>query len=140
MNDNEHAIARKILTNIRSTRVMARETPFDILLEMQKKLNIVVEEQREEAELEKAIKNQLAKKREEMLTMLAAEGLKVEDLLYSSNFSGNKKRIARVAPKYQYEVNGETKYWSGRGRSPKPIAEALAAGKTLDDFFIIDEE
>ncbi|MDA6254180.1 H-NS histone family protein, partial [Escherichia coli] len=38
--------------------------------------------------------------------------------------------------KYQFEENGETKYWSGRGRAPKPIAEALAGGRSLDEFII----
>ncbi|WP_171961641.1 H-NS family nucleoid-associated regulatory protein, partial [Escherichia coli] len=32
--------------------------------------------------------------------------------------------------------NGETKYWSGRGRTPKPIDEALKAGRSLDEFLI----
>ncbi|HAF0366034.1 TPA: H-NS histone family protein, partial [Salmonella enterica subsp. enterica serovar Dublin] len=27
-------------------------------------------------------------------------------------------------------------YWSGRGRAPKPIAEALAGGRSLDEFLI----
>ncbi|EDK2808560.1 DNA-binding protein, partial [Salmonella enterica subsp. enterica serovar Schwarzengrund] len=26
--------------------------------------------------------------------------------------------------------------WTGQGRTPKPIAQALAAGKSLDDFLI----
>ncbi|MCK2993904.1 DNA-binding protein, partial [Escherichia coli] len=26
--------------------------------------------------------------------------------------------------------------WSGRGRAPKPIAEALKAGRSLEDFRI----
>ncbi|ENB3606606.1 DNA-binding protein, partial [Escherichia coli] len=36
----------------------------------------------------------------------------------------------------QFEENGETKYRSGRGRAPKPIAEALAGGRSLDEFII----
>nr|WP_250130635.1 H-NS family nucleoid-associated regulatory protein [Escherichia coli] len=42
----------------------------------------------------------------------------------------------KAPPKYQFEENGETKYWSGRGRAPKPIAEALAGGRSLDEFII----
>ncbi|END4451164.1 H-NS histone family protein, partial [Escherichia coli] len=38
---------------------------------------------------------------------------------------------------YKYtDVNGETKTWTGQGRTPKALAEQLEAGKTLDDFLI----
>ena len=47
-----------------------------------------------------------------------------------------KKRLPRPA-KYRFtDLNGETKTWTGQGRTPKPIAQALAAGKSLDDFLI----
>ncbi|EEZ6608717.1 H-NS histone family protein [Escherichia coli] len=46
------------------------------------------------------------------------------------------RRSAYAPPKYQFEENGETKYWSGRGRAPKPIGEALKAGRSLDEFLI----
>nr|ADC31743.1 putative DNA-binding protein [Escherichia coli] len=47
-----------------------------------------------------------------------------------------KKTLPKAPPKYQFEENGETKYWSGRGRAPKPIDEALKAGRSLEDFRI----
>ena len=47
-----------------------------------------------------------------------------------------KKTLPKAPPKYQFEENGETKYWSGRGRAPKPIDEALKAGRSLDEFLI----
>ena len=69
MSENETFDAtRKLLLNIRSVRVFARETSFEQLLEMQEKLNAVIEE--------------------------------------------------------------------GRGRTPKPIDEALKAGRSLDEFLI----
>ncbi|ECF9601010.1 DNA-binding protein, partial [Salmonella enterica] len=55
--------------------------------------------------------------------------------------AGRKKRVVQQVPaKYQFEVNGEMQYWTGRGRKPKAIEEALAAGKKLDDFLIPDSE
>lgn len=55
MSDNEtFDAARRLLTNIRSVRVFARETSFEQLLEMQEKLNAVIEERREDAEREAA--------------------------------------------------------------------------------------
>ena len=47
-----------------------------------------------------------------------------------------KKRKPREA-KYRFiDQNGEEKTWTGQGRTPKPIASALAEGKSLDDFLI----
>lgn len=50
---------------------------------------------------------------------------------------GSSKKIAKSpAPvKYAHPVNPLTN-WSGRGRQPGWIKDALAAGKTLDDFLI----
>ncbi|MFQ2713263.1 H-NS family nucleoid-associated regulatory protein, partial [Aeromonas caviae] len=31
---------------------------------------------------------------------------------------------------------GQEKTWTGQGRMPKAIADAVAAGKTLEDFLI----
>ncbi|MCE9953521.1 H-NS histone family protein, partial [Aeromonas allosaccharophila] len=35
-----------------------------------------------------------------------------------------------------YIEDGQEKTWTGQGRMPKAIAEAVAAGKALDDFLI----
>jgi len=35
---------------------------------------------------------------------------------------------------YKYDDGGRLKVWSGRGRMPKRIKEALASGKRLEDF------
>lgn len=42
---------------------------------------------------------------------------------------------AASAPKYRHPENPEIT-WSGRGRKPKWIAEALEAGKSLADFAV----
>ena len=134
MSDNEtFDAARRLLTNIRSVRVFARETSFEQLLEMQEKLNAVIEERREDAEREK--------KRQELLQLIAGEGFSPEELLGLTDDAPNarKSKLPKAPPKYQFEENGEVKFWSGRGRSPKPIDEALKAGRSLDDFLIKKE-
>ena len=45
------------------------------------------------------------------------------------------KKSAVPAPKYRHPENPEIT-WSGRGRKPAWIAEALDAGKSLEDFAI----
>ena len=139
MSENETFDAtRKLLLNIRSVRVFARETSFEQLLEMQEKLNAVIEERREEAEREAAERAERERKRQELLQLIAGEGFSPEELLGLSEDAQKtrKKTLPKAPPKYQFDENGETKYWSGRGRTPKPIDEALKAGRSLDEFLI----
>ena len=67
-----------------------------------------------------------------------ADGISPEELLSITPATTRsvKKRQPRPA-KYRFiDLNGETKTWTGQGRTPKPIAQALATGKSLDDFLI----
>ncbi|EBX3445445.1 DNA-binding protein [Salmonella enterica subsp. enterica serovar Typhimurium] len=133
---------RKILSNIRSLRAFAREVDFALLEDMAEKLNSVVEERRADAEREAQERQQRETRKRELLEMINSEGFSVSELLGDSTAEvGRKKRVVQQVPaKYQFEVNGEMQYWTGRGRKPKAIEEALAAGKKLDDFLIPDSE
>ena len=133
---------RKILSNIRSLRAFAREVDFALLEDMSEKLNSVVEERRADAEREAKERQQRETRKRELLEMINSEGFSVSELLGDSTAEAvRKKRVVQQVPaKYQFEVNGEMQYWSGRGRKPKAIEEALAAGKKLDDFLIPDSE
>lgn len=142
MSDNEtFDAARRILTNIRSVRVFARETSFEQLLEIQEKLNAVIEERREDAEREAAERQEREKKRQELLQLIQAEGFDLSELVTESTDVSTrpKRKGPKAPPKYRFEEQGETKYWSGRGRTPKPIDEALKAGRSLDEFLIKKE-
>ncbi|EGB7013622.1 H-NS family nucleoid-associated regulatory protein [Escherichia coli] len=134
---------RKVLSNIRSLRAFAREVSFEVLTDMAEKLNAVVEERRESAEREMAERQQRDARKRELLEMIASEGFSVDELVGGGVVAetGRKKRVVQQVPaKYQYEVGGQKHFWTGRGRKPKPIEQALAEGKTLDDFLIPDAE
>ncbi len=45
-----------------------------------------------------------------------------------------KNKLPKAPPKYQFEDNGVVKYWSGRGRAPKPIDAALNLVRSLKIF------
>ncbi|WP_370604938.1 DNA-binding protein StpA [Citrobacter braakii] len=128
----------KNLNNIRSLRAMAREFSVDVLEDMLEKFRVVTKERRDE---EEQLQRQRAEQQEKINTLLAlmqADGINPEELLSMAPATARsvKKRQARPA-KYRFtDFNGETKTWTGQGRTPKPIAEALAAGKSLDDFLI----
>lgn len=136
--EDEYGIISRTMMNIRSLRVFAREIDFEQLLEMQEELNVVIEERREDAEREAAERAERERKRQELLQLIAGEGFSPEELLGLSEEApkSRKKTLPKAPPKYQFEENGETKYWSGRGRAPKPIDEALKAGRSLEDFRI----
>lgn len=87
--------------------------------------------------VEKAIKNRqhqdVQKAREQVLAIAKDAGLSVEDLLATSSKKVNKKSGQKVQPQYQ-DPKDTTRTWTGRGRKPKWVADALAGGKKLDDF------
>lgn len=127
------------LNNIRTLRATARELSIDVLEEMLEKVRMVTEEKRnEQAEFEQQRAEQ-QDKINALLERMKADGISPADLLGSELLqAGNKvkKRKTREA-KYRFiDLNGEEKTWTGQGRTPKPIASALADGKSLDDFLI----
>jgi len=127
------------LNNIRTLRAAAREFSLDVLEDMLEKLRIVTEEKRnEQAEVEQQRAAQ-SEKINALLEKMKADGISAEDLLGSDLLNAPaqpKKRQARAA-KYRFtDVDGQEKTWTGQGRTPKPIALALAEGKSLDDFLI----
>ncbi|WP_096205520.1 DNA-binding protein StpA [Enterobacter hormaechei] len=133
------ALTLQNLNNIRTLRALARELSMDVLEEVLEKFRIVTEEKRsEQAELERQRAEQ-QDKINALLELMKADGISPSDLLGSDLAQAGqptKKRKTRAA-KYRFtDANGEEKTWTGQGRTPKPIATALANGKSLDDFLI----
>ncbi len=134
--------ALKILNNIRTLRAQARECTLETLEEMLEKLEVVVNERREEesAAAAAAEVEERTRKLQQYREMLIADGIDPNELLNSmaAAKSGTKaKRAARPA-KYSYvDENGETKTWTGQGRTPAVIKKAMEEqGKQLEDFLI----
>lgn len=130
--------ALKALNNLRTLRVQAREVDIDTLNEMLEKLSVVVAERREEQEAALASEREKADKLAKYKEMLLNDGIDISDLtkLASVETKSKAKRAPRPA-KYQYtDENGETKSWTGQGRTPSPIKKALEAGGSLNDFLL----
>lgn len=132
--------ALKILNNIRTLRAQARECTLETLEEMLEKLEVVVKERREEDQQAQAEIEERTRKLQQYREMLIADGIDPNELLQTMNatkVAGKTKRAARPA-KYQYvDENGETKTWTGQGRTPAVIQNAIEEqGKSLDDFLI----
>ncbi|CAM7413889.1 DNA-binding protein StpA [Citrobacter portucalensis] len=128
----------KNLNNIRSLRAMAREFSVDVLEDMLEKFRVVTKERRDEEEQLQRQRAEQQAKINALLAQMQADGISPEELLSITPATARsvKKRQPRPA-KYRFiDLNGETKTWTGQGRTPKPIAQALAAGKSLDGFLI----
>lgn len=68
----------------------------------------------------------------EIKDKMAQHGITVADLGGRGGRAPGKK--SKVAPKYRDPASGDT--WSGRGRLPRWLADAEAAGKSRDQFLI----
>ncbi|URJ25480.1 DNA-binding transcriptional regulator H-NS [Blochmannia endosymbiont of Camponotus sp.] len=131
----------KTLNNIRTLRAQAKTCTLDTLEEMLEKLEVVVNERREENNQAQAEIEKHSRKLQQYRDMLIADGIDPNELL--QNISSNtklfhkNKRAARPA-KYQY-INkyGEIKTWTGQGRTPSIIKKAIdEKKKTLEDFLL----
>ncbi|SIS50107.1 H-NS histone family protein [Paracoccus saliphilus] len=87
-----------------------------------------------QAKLERAINSYEDRKRREALT--AVENAAREHGFNLAELTGSKpKRAGTVAPKY-VNPDDPTLTWTGRGRKPRWVLEALENGKSLDDLLI----
>lgn len=96
----------------------------DLSLKELKKLHKDVEKTINEYEDKK-----LAEARSELEARAKEMGFSLHDLI------GERKPRARVAPKYRHPENAELT-WTGRGRKPRWIEDALGSGSDLEDFLI----
>lgn len=129
--------ALKALNNIRILRAQARATDLTTLEEMLERLTMVVNERRTKAESVQAKVMERDEKLRKYRDMLIAEGIHPVDLMPVPGTVKNKAKREALSAKYSYtNQNGLIQTWTGKGRMPKSIADAIAAGKSLEDFQI----
>lgn len=87
-------------------------------------------------DVDKALGNLEARRKAEARAALEAEakahGFALRDLI-DVQPSGKKKAV--ITPKYRHPENPELT-WSGRGRRPQWFIEALAGGRSPEDFAV----
>ena len=74
----------------------------------------------------------------QMRELAASLGLTLEDVVRlerGKGIAGKGGAVGSVAPKYRHPSDPNLT-WSGRGKRPAWIAEALAAGKSLEDLAV----
>ena len=127
----------KVLNNIRSLRVIARELPLEQLEGILEKVQLVVAEKKEELLKVQQEENERQERIAKYKELVKQEGITADELakILGSDVV-RKKRESRPA-KYQYvDENGVVKTWTGQGRTPKAIQVQLDKGKSLSSFEI----
>ncbi|MDT3268726.1 H-NS family nucleoid-associated regulatory protein [Pseudomonas amygdali pv. morsprunorum] len=140
MSSNTYAEVMRVLSNVRSIRALVRDSDYELLLEAHEKLGVALEERKEDFAAEKLQREARDAKRQELVALIEAEGFTLGELtgdVFEAT-SSKKTRRARTKrePKYTFVEEGETKFWAGVGRKPRPIAEAIKGGGSLSDFLI----
>ncbi|MEG0007812.1 MAG: H-NS family nucleoid-associated regulatory protein [Aeromonas sp.] len=130
----------KTLLNIRSLRAVLRELSFEQLVEVKEKFEEVFFEREQQ---ETKIRQESAERQQKLVQfteMLRDAGIDPSELVGSSitvkNEGAEKPKRAPRPAKYRYTENGQEKSWTGQGRMPKAIAEAVASGRALEEFLI----
>ncbi|MCH8502056.1 MAG: H-NS histone family protein [Aliidiomarina sp.] len=128
-----------ILTHARRLNAATKDLTVAELEDVASKLATVIEKRKEEeAELRREQQEKLAEI-ERFRKQLEEAGLSPEDLLAGEVIASSKTRKTRQPKpaKYAYvDANGERKTWTGQGRTPKVIQQALDKGRTLESFEI----
>jgi DNA-binding protein H-NS len=90
-------------------------------------------------EIENEIQNrqqiELRKAREQILAIARDLGVAVEELVAATPGKQRSNVGAKVKPQYENPAD-KSKTWSGRGRKPRWLVDALNNGKTLGDLKI----
>lgn len=130
----------KTLLNIRSLRAALRELSFEQLVEAKDKFDEIYADREQQENKIKAESAERLQKLAEFTELLKEAGIDPSELVGTATTAKaegtvKSKRAPRPA-KYRYTEDGQEKTWTGQGRMPKAIAEAVTAGKALDDFLI----
>lgn len=88
-----------------------------------------------ENEIKSRQQGDLAQARQQILAIAQKAGISVEELLATGTKQANKGTGKKVQMQYQNPAD-KAQTWTGRGRQPRWIADAIAGGKQLADFRI----
>ena len=96
---------------------------------------LLAQQQELNRQIEAARKAEVANAVTQIKELMAQYNLSVEEIAgKSSSGKTSSTKGGKVAAKYRNPETGDT--WTGRGRQPKWVEAALAAGKKLEDLAI----
>jgi DNA-binding protein H-NS len=128
-----------ILLHARRLQGATKDLSLDELFDAQEKLALVIEKRKElQAQYELENQAKIAQIEAIKKQMLEA-GLAISDFdssIVSDKPKRTRKRGAKRPVKYAITVNSDTTSWTGIGRMPVVFSQALANGKSLEDFAV----
>jgi DNA-binding protein H-NS len=131
----------KLAVNGNSLKALTKEFNIDELKKFSNNLNIIIE-QREEQEAEfKRENREKIRKIESIKSLLAEQGLMVDDLINGplSKSIQPKKPKVKPSPKYRLiDLEDNVHEWSGRGLPPKVFKEHFNRGHSKESCLIIE--
>lgn len=131
----EFNLVGKYLSNIVALRSFSKAKDLAFLEKACENLSTIIQEKKEMIELERMELEEREKNRQAILKELEERGWSIQDLLDSK---GNKRKQAEY--KYSYtDEQGNTKYWTGKGRTPVFLKAKLEAGESLEQYLIKPE-
>lgn len=132
----------KGLLNLRSLRALAKDLDLEQLKSISEKFNIIIAEREEEIKIQELEKAKQLESLNKYKAMLKQDGLSIDELaeLLADKVIKTRKARKKLDPrpaKYKFtDANGNEKTWTGQGRTPKALQDALNKGKKLEDFAI----
>lgn len=126
----------KTFLNARSLKAATKEISIEQLEDVAVKLARIIEQRKESEQNELVAAEENRKKMAYYLEQMEKDGIDPAEFMASLNAEPKPKKRAPRPAKYQYELNGEIIAWTGQGRKPSVIANAIDNGATLEDFLI----
>ncbi|MDG1469803.1 MAG: H-NS family nucleoid-associated regulatory protein [Glaciecola sp.] len=128
-----------ILLHARRLQGATKDLSLDELFYAQEKLALVIEKRKEKQAQYEADNQAKIAQIEAIKKQMLEAGLDISDFdssLVADKPKRTRKRGAKRPVKYAITVNSDTTSWTGIGRMPVVFTQALANGKSLEDFAV----
>ena len=133
---DEFNIVTKYFNNFASLRAFSKDKELSFLEKAEKNLAQIIKDRKEAIELEKMEQEERERERKALIEKIEAEGWSIKDLLNESGKS-SKRATSKAKNKYTFlDEQGNTQYWTGRGRTPAALKAKIDAGESLESFLI----
>ena len=130
----------KIALNRNSLRALTKDFYIDELEKFSNNLSIIINQRKEQKEKLKEKNREKIQKIENIRSLLAEQGLSINDLLNDPivNIIKPRKSKAKLPPKYRLtDLEGNMHEWTGRGLTPKVFKEHFDRGHSKESCLII---
>lgn len=132
----EFNIVTKYFNNFASLRAFSKEKELSFLEKAEKNLAQIIKDKKDAIELERMEQEERERERKALIEKIEAEGWSIKDLLNESGKS-SKRATSKAKNKYTFlDEQGNTQYWTGRGRMPAALKAKIDAGESLESFLI----